>query len=126
VGKVTGFELSKTADQVLIHILIEQQYARLVRKDSKFWNASGINMDINLFAASKIKTESIQSILDGGISFATPANAKERQSDSYDQDNGVVTIRPQNLAKRAQVNSTFILHREVKQSWLEWNPKIPL
>jgi paraquat-inducible protein B len=126
VGKVTGFELSKTADQVLIHILIEQQYAPLVRKDSKFWNASGINMDINLFAASKIKTESIQSILDGGISFATPANAIERQSDSYDQVNGVVTIRPQNLAKRAQAKGTFILHKEVKPSWLEWNPKIPL
>jgi len=126
VGEVTGFALSKTADQVLIQILIEQKYAPLVRKDSKFWNASGINMDINLFAASKIKTESIQSILDGGISFATPANAKERQSDSYDQENGVITIKPQKLTKRAQANSTFILHKEVKQNWLEWNPKISL
>jgi paraquat-inducible protein B len=122
VGRVIASELSNTADEVLIHILIKQQYAPLVRTNSKFWNASGINMDINLFAASKIKTESLQSILDGGISFATPGGTNESEQDDVPKGK----MLKQALAKNAKPNSIFTLHKEVDTKWLQWNPKIPL
>src|SRR5690606_37356058 len=74
VGKVTDFELGPTSDRVLIHVLIEPRYAPLVRSGSRFWNASGIGVDAGLFKGVKVRTESLEALLEGGIAFATPDN----------------------------------------------------
>lgn len=106
VGKVTDFELGPTSDRVLIHILIEPRYAPLVRTGSRFWNASGIGVDAGLFSGVKVRTESLEALLEGGIAFASPDN-------------------PQ-MGGPAQVGQTFALHDEVKEEWLRWAPKIAL
>ena len=106
VGKVTDFELGPTADRVLVHILIEPRYASLVRSGSRFWNASGIGVDAGLFSGVKVRTESLEALLEGGIAFASPDN-------------------PQ-MGGPAQPGQTFALHEEVKEEWLRWAPKIAL
>ena len=106
VGKVTDFELGPTSDRVLIHVLIEPRYAPLVRTGSRFWNASGIGVDAGLFSGVKVRTESLEALLEGGIAFASPDN-------------------PQ-MGGPAQVGQTFALHDEVKEEWLRWAPKIAL
>lgn len=118
VGRVTGYELADFADHVVVHINIDNQFAPLVRRNSKFWNASGINLDINLFAGSKVKTEGVQAILEGGISFATPGlddrgdlNAEQQQKKMF---------------RRALPSQVFPLYEEVDLKWLEWEPKIAL
>ncbi|MDP3813837.1 PqiB family protein [Pseudomonas sp.] len=106
VGKVTDCELGPTADRVLVHILIEPRYAPLVRSGSRFWNASGIGVDAGLFSGVKVRTESLEALLEGGIAFASPDN-------------------PQ-MGGPAQPGQTFALHEEVKEEWLRWAPKIAL
>lgn len=106
VGKVTDFELGPTSDRVLIHILIEPRYAPLVRTGSRFWNASGIGVDAGLFSGVKVRTESLEALLEGGIAFASPDN-------------------PQ-MGGPAQPGQTFALYDEVKEEWLRWAPKIAL
>ncbi|MCU1717728.1 PqiB family protein [Pseudomonas sp. 5P_3.1_Bac2] len=106
VGKVTDYELGNTADRVLIHVLIEPRYAPLVRSGTRFWNASGIGVDAGLFSGVKVRTESLEALLEGGIAFATP--------DSSEQ------------GAQALPGQTFALHDEPQEPWLKWAPKIPL
>ena len=79
VGRVTGYELTGTADKVIIHVDIEHQYAHLLRKNSVFWNASGIDIHAGLFSGAEIDFESLQSILAGGIAFYTPEHEQQGQ-----------------------------------------------
>ncbi|CDF86234.1 hypothetical protein PKB_4914 [Pseudomonas knackmussii B13] len=106
VGKVTSFELGETADRVLIHILIEPRYAPLVRTGSRFWNTSGVGVDAGLFKGVKVRTESFETILAGGVAFATPDNAQ--------------------MGTAAKPGQTFALFDEYQDEWLQWAPKIPL
>lgn len=106
VGEVVDTELAGDATAVRVKILINSPYDKLVRSDSVFWNASGIAMKVGLLGA-KIQTDSLQSILAGGIMFATPDEEDE-------------------LAELAPVNTEFQLHSEVDEDWLEWSPSIPL
>ncbi len=106
VGKVTEFELGPTADRVLIHILIEPRYAPLVRTGTRFWNASGIGVDAGLFKGVKVRTESLEALLEGGIAFATPNNPE--------------------MGGPAKAGQTFALHDEPNDQWLQWVPKIAL
>jgi paraquat-inducible protein B len=40
--------------------------------NSKFWNAGGIDFHLGLFSGAKISAESAQTLISGGIAFATP------------------------------------------------------
>jgi len=106
VGEVTGFELAEASDQVLIQVTIQEQYQALVRENTVFWNASGIGVDFSLFSGAKIRTNSIESILAGGISFATPGTESGE------------------LQAPAVKEMAFKLYDEVKDEWLEWAPTI--
>jgi paraquat-inducible protein B len=106
VGKVLSYELGATADRVLLHVLIEPRYAPLVRSTTRFWNTSGVSVDAGLFKGVKVRTDSLESMLEGGISFATPDN-------------------PQ-MGGPALPGQTFVLNHEPKDEWLQWAPKIGL
>ncbi len=106
VGKVTDFELGPTSDRVLLHVLIEPRYAPLVRSGTRFWNTSGVSVDAGLFKGVKLRTDSLESMLEGGISFATPDNAQ--------------------MGVPAQPGQTFVLFAEPQPEWTIWAPKIAL
>ena len=71
VGEVQGHELMADAKGVRIHLYIEEEHAPLVRRDSRFYNASGISVDAGL-SGVKVRTESLQALLGGGVAFLTP------------------------------------------------------
>ncbi len=122
VGEVISYRLSEFADHVMIKILIYAPYSNLVRTNSQFWNASGIDMDINLFSSSKVRTESLQAILDGGIAFATPDTIRKKDLDSETASEDTKAVKY--LAAVARQNQIFELADEVEDEWLQWQPQI--
>ena len=106
VGTVHEHRLSDDARRVEVNVFIHQRYAPLVREDSKFWNVSGVNVDIGLFKGAEVNIESLKSLVSGGLSFATPGGPK--------------------LSEPARDGAIFPLHHEPKKEWLEWSPNIPL
>ena len=78
VGSVVGYRLSGS-ENVIISAFIQEQYAHLVHTDSHFWNASGLKIDASL-AGVKINSESLASILAGGISFNTGTEIEQAEN----------------------------------------------
>ena len=106
VGSVFGYELSPDSRKVWVHLNILDSYRALVREGSRFWNVSGISVDAGIFSGVDIKTESLESIVAGGIAFATPEG---------DKTGDVV-----------EGGTHFVLYPEPEDEWKEWSPKIVL
>ena len=106
VGEVIGVDLSKNADFVDIYLNIATKYARLVSAKSQFWNASGVEIEAGLLSGVKVETESLESLIAGGVAFATPPAEEAHQP----VENG----------------HEFLLHDEAKEKWQDWRPRIDL
>lgn len=72
VGEIISVSLAPDARSVEIAVRINPEHARLVRRNSVFWNVSGIGLDLGFVGGLKLKAESLQTILSGGLAFATP------------------------------------------------------
>ena len=72
-GQVVSYELDKGGEFLNVKIFVQSPYDQFVNPDTRFWQASGI--DVSLTAAGlHVQTESVMSILAGGIAFETPAS----------------------------------------------------
>jgi paraquat-inducible protein B len=75
VGEVTGARLAEDGKGIVTSIFIDEPYTQYVNANSRFWNASGvaIRLDVN---GLRVDTQSLASILIGGIAFDTPPDAQ--------------------------------------------------
>jgi paraquat-inducible protein B len=73
VGQVVSYEMRPGGEAVEILTFIEAPYDQLVRLNTRFWNTSGLDVRIDTEGVS-VDTESVLSLLLGGISFETPTN----------------------------------------------------
>lgn len=76
VGQVKSFKLGEDHRTIEIRVHIEPAYADLVRKHTRFWNASGISISGGL-SGFKVRSESLLTLAAGGISFSTPDSHRD-------------------------------------------------
>lgn len=84
VGQVAAYALDGDGGGVTLRIFINQPYEKFVGVNTRFWHASGLDMQINA-SGMTLRTQSLATILVGGIAFGAP-----------DQDSG--QIAPQDAA----------------------------
>jgi len=70
-GEVLGHEMANDYRSVLIHAFVKPPFDRLVRSNTRFWSASGIDLSVGPDGL-RVKSESLQALLFGGIAFDTP------------------------------------------------------
>ncbi|MCK5360398.1 MAG: MCE family protein [Gammaproteobacteria bacterium] len=68
VGEVIDYQLTEKGDGLEIEVFIKAPYDKHVLENSRFWNVSGIDVELGADGVN-IKTESLSSILLGGIAF---------------------------------------------------------
>ncbi|MDY7560614.1 MlaD family protein [Pseudomonas sp. 10B1] len=71
VGQVVSYQLSEDGKGVDVQIFVHSPNDQFVTKDTRFWNASGVNVSLDANGL-KVDTESVSSILAGGIAFVEP------------------------------------------------------
>jgi len=93
VGLVSGYKLAEDNATVDIEIFIRDPHDKLVKKDTRFWNISGVEVDVNA-QGIKVDMESVATLIAGGVAFS---------------DNDSTT------GMQAEANSVFILHKTEKE-----------
>ena len=71
VGQVLGYELSDVDRSVTVRIFIRAPHDQLVHEGTRFWNASGVAVTVGSDGL-KIQSESLWTLLAGGIDFDVP------------------------------------------------------
>jgi paraquat-inducible protein B len=74
VGQVIGYDLAPDGKSVAIKIFMTAPYDGYITSDTRFWESSGIHASVGA-AGFSLQTESVLSILVGGIGFETPHSA---------------------------------------------------
>ena len=73
VGQVVGIILKEDGMAVDVNVFVNAPFDKYVFKNTRFWNASGLDIAVNA-SGIRVNTESLVTIMVGGIAFETPAN----------------------------------------------------
>ncbi|MEM7169289.1 MAG: MlaD family protein [Pseudomonadota bacterium] len=104
VGTIQDIRLAQNAATVEIRALIYPSYQDLIRDNTVFWNASGLDAHFGIFSGVSIDVESLRSLVGGGIALATPPKDGN----------------PVNAGHR------FNLYPKPQEEWHNWAPQITL
>ncbi len=74
VGEVLGYDPISPGQPVILHAFIRSPFDDYVRKQTHFWNASGLSVQFGAQGVN-VQLESLQAVLSGGVAFDTPAAA---------------------------------------------------
>jgi paraquat-inducible protein B len=107
-GQVVGYTLDPGGSGVTLKIFINAPFDTYVTGATRFWQASGIDMSINSNGV-KLRTESLTSILQGGIAFQALPGSVET---TVPADTSFTLYMDQDRAMRPIESEvrTFVMH----------------
>lgn len=97
VGRVVGYELDPARDNLDVQVLIEAPNDKLVTNRTRFWNASGFDLTLDANGL-QFKTESILSLIAGGVAFANVEGEGEAERAPADSRFELFETRTEALA----------------------------
>jgi paraquat-inducible protein B len=74
VGQITAYAMDKNGGGVTLNVFVNAPYDKFVTPNTRFWQASGVDMSLTANGIS-VQTQSMVSILVGGLAFETPARS---------------------------------------------------
>jgi len=95
VGEVLRYSLSDDQTFVEVDIFVEAPHDQLVKQSSRFWNVSGLGVELGSDGV-KVDMASLTSLVVGGVAFESPDNLTDNQP--------------------AQAGATFTLYEDRKES----------
>lgn len=94
VGSVVAYELNQDGKAVMLKIFINAPYDQFVTASTRFWNSSGIDVALDA-TGLKVDTQSLASILIGGITFEAPPGSSHVQPVEENHTFALATSRSQ-------------------------------
>ena len=99
IGSLGAATLAADGRAVEVEALVRSEFATVVRENTRFWNASGLGVDIG-WGGVEARTGPLETVIRGGIQVATPEPA----------------------GAPAQSGDRFPLAAEPEEGWQEWSP----
>jgi paraquat-inducible protein B len=76
VGQIASYQLDPDGKGVTLKVFVNAPYDAFVKANTRFWHASGVNMEFDANGL-KVETQSIVSVIIGGVAFESPADTTE-------------------------------------------------
>jgi paraquat-inducible protein B len=76
VGRINALTLDADGQGVTLRAFVEAPYDHFVTADTRFWHASGVDVAVDA-GGIRVQTESLATILAGGIAFEAPPSTIE-------------------------------------------------
>ncbi|MDT8444896.1 MAG: MlaD family protein [Desulfuromonadales bacterium] len=84
VGQIVGYEFDADDESVNIRVFVSAPYHEKVMQNSRFWNVSGIDFTLDT-EGIKVDTQSLVSIMLGGVAFDLPEHLESSQHADQDR-----------------------------------------
>ncbi|WP_053142738.1 PqiB family protein [Erwinia billingiae] len=118
VGRVYDYSINPGNKGVTVDVLIDRRFTNLLKKDSRFWNVSGVKADVGLNGV-KVQLESVAALVNGAIAFDSPAQSEQAKSeDNFDlysdlahSHRGVIISLDLPSGKNLKANSTPLMYQ---------------
>lgn len=85
VGQVVSYDLDRDGQAVSIRVFVSAPYERLVLTNTRFWNASGLDMRLTSDGI-QVDTRSLLSIIIGGVAFDNIRSLEDEGPPAEDND----------------------------------------
>lgn len=142
VGRVSAYDLDADGKGVTLRIFIDTPYDKFVGMNTRFWHASGLDVQVNA-SGFKLNTQSLATIVLGGLAFQSVDDepgtlSKENttfllannQADAFKQPDGhseIAVLRfnqsIRGLTPGATVDFRGVVLGEVKSVGIEYDPQ---
>lgn len=112
VGQVTAYDLDEDGKGITVRIFVNAPYDKFVGINTRFWHASGFNMQINANGFT-LNTQALATVVLGGLSFQAP---DENPGTPAKENTAFVLAESQAEALREQDGEAQIILLDFKQS----------
>lgn len=109
VGRVVSYALNEQNDDIDLQIFIEAPHHLRVFPQTRFWNAAGVDISVDA-EGLKVDTESLVTILSGGIAFTTPDLTDTSKPAPENSEFMLYPDRRSSLQKNYQLKQRFLLY----------------
>ncbi|WP_404365676.1 intermembrane transport protein PqiB [Marinobacter sp.] len=79
VGEVVSYELADSGESVNIEVFVSAPHDHLVTENTRFWNASGIELDLGAGGVN-VDMQSLVALVTGGLAFGDPPEEQRKHA----------------------------------------------
>jgi len=109
VGQVTSYALDPDGVGVTFHVFVNAPYDKYVTPDTRFWHASGVDVTLDT-SGVKVNTESLVSILIGGLAFQSPPDATDATEAPAQTAFTLFEERAEAMKRHDKIVDTYVLN----------------
>ncbi|WP_456380162.1 PqiB family protein [Thiolapillus sp.] len=109
VGEVTGYRLVPDQGHVALDVFINAPNDKLVRRNTRFWNVSGMDMEVS-GSGLKVELESLVALLAGGVAFDASLTLGDDQPAAEGTIFTLYASREESQKKTIQLSLPYVLY----------------
>jgi paraquat-inducible protein B len=109
VGQIVSYRLDADGKGVTLKVFINSPYDRFVQDDTRFWQASGIDLSLTANGV-KLNTESLVAILVGGLAFQSPPDSVETTQAAALSEFALYHDRTEAMQRHDRIVDTYVLN----------------
>lgn len=79
VGRLASYLLDPSGQVINIQVFIDAPYDSFVTTDTRFWNASGVDVSLGS-EGLRLRAQSVATLVAGGIAFDTPSGSRDPEA----------------------------------------------